>query len=107
MRRPQVYGESQEGLYHSSPIPRMFSNFSKTTCRKIITNPSNSSVSILVSNNGSAISFPICTSVVSDVKLWHIRLGNFSFSLMKNVNFLYFPSNSDCFCDIFPKTSGE
>ncbi|XP_016562605.2 uncharacterized protein LOC107861756 [Capsicum annuum] len=102
MRRPQVFGEAQEGLYLiKSNAKESFSSFSKTTCRKIVTNPSSSSVS--VSHEDSIVSSPICTNATSNVRLWHIRLGHLPFSSMKNVSFLFFPCTFECFCDICPK----
>ncbi|KAF3653571.1 putative premnaspirodiene oxygenase-like [Capsicum annuum] len=70
MRRPQVFGKAQEGFYPiKSNAKESFSSFSKTTCRKIVANPSSSSVSVSVSvsNKESTVFFPICTNAASNL----------------------------------------
>lgn len=45
----------------------------------------------------------ISINSVSNVSLWHSRLGNFPLSLMRNFNFINVSSNPDFFCDVYPQ----
>ncbi|XP_075098788.1 uncharacterized protein LOC142175707 [Nicotiana tabacum] len=57
----------------------------------------------LVKRAQGFVSFSFSSSSVSDVNLWHIRLGHLPFLSMKHLSFISLPSNSDCFCQICPK----
>nr|XP_025888419.1 uncharacterized protein LOC112940063 [Solanum lycopersicum] len=98
MRRSQVFGKVSEGLYLLKPkVKESVFNSSKNKAILHSTVSTSSSVSL------PSFSNPNCSSTTSNVKLWHIRLGHLPFSSMRNISFIFIPSNSDCFCDICPK----
>ncbi|XP_059306197.1 uncharacterized protein LOC132057585 [Lycium ferocissimum] len=74
MKSPQVFGDAREGLYLFQP------SLEESSIRD------NVSISNVVSSKSFpvSISFPVCSSVSSNVKLWHIRLGHLPLSSMKN-----------------------
>ncbi|XP_075095084.1 uncharacterized protein LOC107788097 [Nicotiana tabacum] len=89
VKRAQVFGKARDGLYLLEP-----SGVRNST--------SLVPLSVLNQNVFSQLSI-LSASSVSDVSLWHIRLGHLPFSAMKHHSFISLPSNSDCFCKIYPK----
>ncbi|XP_019223790.1 PREDICTED: uncharacterized protein LOC109205534 [Nicotiana attenuata] len=89
MKRPQVFGDTHEGLYLLKP-----------SLKEKTVSPSFPNVF-----NQISVIFPFSANVVTDVNLWHVRLGHMPFSSMKNLSFVSLPSHSDCLCDICPKAS--
>uniref|UniRef100_A0A1S4A6F0 Uncharacterized protein n=1 Tax=Nicotiana tabacum TaxID=4097 RepID=A0A1S4A6F0_TOBAC len=89
MKRPQVFGKAKEGLNMLEP-------------RKVRYSSQPNVVSFSNQNDVSqvSVSFPISASAISNVNLWHNRLGHLSFHAMKQFNFISISSNSDCFCDV-------
>lgn len=98
MRRSQVFGKVSEGLYLLKPKVKE-SVFNSSKNKAILHSTVSTSSSVFL----PSFSNPNCSSTTSNVKLWHIRLGHLPFSSMRNISFIFIPSNSDCFCDICPK----
>lgn len=78
MKRPHNFGEAKEGLYLLEPSNLVSSNFSKDSSYLFSSESlsSNFSVSFEVS-----ISNPLYFTASCSSKLWHIRLGLYSWSL--------------------------
>jgi len=89
VKRAQVFGKARDGLYLLEP-----SGVRNSTS---LVPPS-----VLNQNVFSQLSV-LSASSVSDVSLWHIRLGHLPFSAMKHLSFISLPFNFDCFCQICPK----
>ncbi|XP_070006434.1 uncharacterized protein LOC142162157 [Nicotiana tabacum] len=87
MKRPRVFGDTNEGLYLLKP------SLKEKTISPSFHNVFNQILVIL----------PFFANMVTDVNLWHVRLGHMPFSSMKNLSFVSLSSNSDCLCDICPK----
>lgn len=96
MRKEQVFGEVRDGLYLLKP-----SNM-KLGLSSVISIPKgrNSNV-VYVSVHDPIIHSIAC--VVPNVALWHIRLGHLPFSVMKNLDFIHFHSDSKFVCPTCPK----
>lgn len=65
MKRPQVFGEAKEGLYLLEP--------KKARCSlqpNVVSFSNHNDVSQV------SVSFPISASAISNVNLWHNRLGH-------------------------------
>lgn len=91
VKKTQVFGKARDGLYLLNP-----SGVKSST--------SVEPVSVLKNSfNLLSVFFPVSASSVSNVSLWHIRLGHLPFSSMKHLSFSSLPSNSECFCEICPK----
>lgn len=101
LKRPQLFGEEREGLYLlQQSIPKQPS----ASQNLFLESHTNSSISSSVSfPNSISISFPVCSNVSSDVRLWHVRLGHMPYSSMTNVSFLSIPSHFNCHCDVCPR----
>lgn len=77
MKRKQAFGEAREGLYLLEPVISSTSIHSQ--CNVVSLPEENNSKSVLV--------FPFSSSVISNVVLWHARLGHVPYSAMKNFQF--------------------
>jgi len=97
MRNTQVFGDAKEGLYLLDPSP-MESRFKDNVFE---THPQFSNLSSI--SLPESVSFPVCSNALSDVRLWHMRLGHLPLSSMKNISFISIPSTVDCFCDVCPQ----
>ncbi|XP_070029958.1 uncharacterized protein [Nicotiana sylvestris] len=94
IKRAQIFGEAKEGLYLLEPNH----NSSRHRCEENIVSSSKQNVFSQVS-----VYFPFSASTISDVNLWHVRLGHLPFSSVKHLNFISIPSDFECLCDICPK----
>lgn len=118
MKKEQVFGEVVDGLYFLQS-PRMQSDslkeavsFEKGRNSKVVPSDlvsiqkgnisSNVAVSVS-SSNIRPITGSISANVISDVALWHVRLGHLPFSAMQNLAFISFPSTSPYICPVCPK----
>ncbi|XP_019227222.1 PREDICTED: uncharacterized protein LOC109208553 [Nicotiana attenuata] len=92
VKRAQVFGEAREGLYLLKPSQ----DKNRTEVESSLCLDQNISSQL-------SVSVPFSANAISDVNLWHVRLGHLPFSSMKHLSFISLPSNSNCFCDICPK----
>ncbi|XP_060200611.1 uncharacterized protein LOC132628870 [Lycium barbarum] len=90
----QVFGEAREGLYLLQLV------CAKSSSNENVVSIKKGSISIPMS---SSVSFPVSANVVSNIDLWHVRLGHLPYSVMKKFNFIQFPSDFNHICDICPK----
>lgn len=93
-KRVVAFGEVRKGLYLLHPT------ISKTSLNSV-----NQSMSFSQGRNSSFIpvSCPVITRTVSDVSLWHMRLGHLPLSVMKFFNFIKHPSESTLICHVCPQ----
>ncbi|XP_019253938.1 PREDICTED: uncharacterized protein LOC109232637 [Nicotiana attenuata] len=96
MKSPQAFGEVREGLYLLEPSSIKSKGLFISDVLSIPKGRNSISESV-------SFPSPVLVNTVSDVKLWHVRLGHLPFSAMKHLDFLHCKSNSDFVCDVCPK----
>ncbi|XP_075105117.1 uncharacterized protein LOC142179326 [Nicotiana tabacum] len=94
MKRPQAFGEVKEGLYLLRPCSTQSRNFFQSNVY-LLSNVNNSvlvsstifqsNVSLLFKENNLVSVSVSSAKLVSDVMLWHNRLGHLPFHAMKNI----------------------
>ncbi|XP_075104642.1 uncharacterized protein LOC142178819 [Nicotiana tabacum] len=96
MKSPQAFGEVREGLYLLEPNSVKSKGVFSNDVFSIPKGSNSISKSVFFSSSFQA-------NVVSDFKLWHIRLGHLPFSIMKDLEFLHCKPDSAFICDVCPR----
>lgn len=123
MKRGQVFGELNEGLYllkrnsnqsvsnsaslfGTDVLQNTLSVYSSISLPKSVVLENNSTTSsssisdVLPGSRSVFVSFSFSASITSDVRLWHNRLGYLPLSSMKNISYFSFPTDSEFLCEV-------